>query len=65
MPHRRRAAKGSFGSNFDELVKQFPAEPQADLSQRSPARDPALQEKIDIHSRLFERAWEVDWGNGS
>jgi hypothetical protein len=58
MPHRRRVQKGSFNSHFDELVAQFPAEAPSEgvPSQRLPE----LQEKIDIHALLFQRAWQLD-----
>lgn len=57
MPHRRRVQKGSFGSHLDELVGRFPADKEApDHSQRSEV----LQERIDIHALLFERAWKLD-----
>ena len=58
MPHRRTEKKGSFGAHFDELVKHFPREAAA---KRKPAPDfRDLQEKRDIHSLLFERAWQMD-----
>ena len=59
MPHRRRVQKGSFSSHFDELIVQFPApgmQPRNEPSNRS--RE--LQEKLDIHALLFERAWKLD-----
>ncbi|HEY4070733.1 MAG TPA: hypothetical protein VGM04_04145 [Sphingomicrobium sp.] len=63
MPHRRRVQKGSFGGHFDELVAQFPAEETVPPSANTPAgRAPKLQEKIDIHALLFERAWPVEDG---
>jgi len=59
VPHRRPRKKGSFGSHLDELVALFPEhEPQTKRSQSD--RDAALQEKIDIHARLFESAWGMD-----
>jgi hypothetical protein len=58
VPHRRRVQKGSFGSHFDELVVQFPA--SAPAESRPSDRSRELQEKIDIHAALFERAWRVD-----
>jgi len=63
VPHRRPRERGSFGSHFDELVVQFPAEAkqQAPLSRK--ARSPELQEKLDVHRKLFERAWRMDRGD--
>lgn len=59
VPHRRRVQKGSFATHFDELVVKFPAlEPQAEV--KPSARSSELQEKIDIHARLFARAWQVE-----
>ena len=61
MPHRRRVQKGSFGGHFDELVSQFPFGQTASRSDNDPAgRSLKLQERIDIHALLFERAWEID-----
>jgi hypothetical protein len=58
VPHRRRIQKGSFGSHFDELVVQFPLAAQVDDKPSGRSRE--LQEKIDIHARLFQRAWRLD-----
>ena len=61
MPHRRRVQKGSFGGHFDELVAQFPADRRQPPSDSATAkRSPKLQEKIDIHARLFRQAWQLD-----
>jgi hypothetical protein len=61
MPHQRRVQKGSFGTHFDELVAQFPANEMARSSLTGAAeRSPKLQEKIDIHALLFARAWQLD-----
>lgn len=58
MPHRRQRRKGSFGTHFDELVRHFPEhEPSADGRKE---RSAELQEKIDIHALLFERAWQME-----
>jgi hypothetical protein len=57
MPHRRRVQKGSFESHFDELVEKFPA---TDAPLPNTKRSPELQQKIDIHALLFERAWKLD-----
>ena len=63
MPHRRRVKKGSFGSHFDELVARFQASEERPARPDRPAqRDPKLQEKIDIHAQLFERAWQLERG---
>jgi hypothetical protein len=58
MPHRRSVRKGSFDAHFDELVTHFPEE-QRPAKQRAMARR-KLKEKIDIHSLLFERAWQME-----
>ena len=55
MPHRRRALKGSFVTHFDELVSHFPAQPEPKHD-----RPPQLQERIDLHARLFRLAWQLD-----
>ena len=62
MPHRRRVEKGSFASHFDELVPQFPAgEARPSSSGDSTTKRSArLQDKIDVHALLFERAWQLD-----
>ena len=61
MPHRRPRQKGSFGGHFDELVVQFPDKPASRKQGEAPAkRSVRLQEKIDIHRLLFERAWRMD-----
>lgn len=58
MPGRRPQQKGSFAGHFDELVKLFPDQ----LASAAPGhqRFDKLQEKIDIHAALFERAWKLD-----
>jgi hypothetical protein len=60
MPGRRPVQKGSFAGHFDELVKLFPEQPpEADpATQRK--RSKQLQDKIDIHRVLFERAWGME-----
>jgi hypothetical protein len=61
MPHRRRVQKGSFGSHFDELVARFqPSETPPRSAGNGIGRSAKLQEKIDIHALLFERAWKLD-----
>jgi len=54
--------KGSFGSHLDELVTQFPAREDRlrEGKRNHGGRSPELQEKIDIHALLFERAWQLD-----
>ena len=59
MPGTRRARKGSFGGHLEELVKLFP-DHQPAPAEPPHARSKKLQEKIDIHALLFERAWELD-----
>ena len=60
MPHRRRVQKGSFNSHFDELVVQFSGETTPTSKSVPAQRRPELQEKIDIHALLFQRAWRLD-----
>jgi len=62
MPGRRPVKRGSFGSHFDELVKQFAEEKHAsaDSSERSRERRKSQQEERSIHALLFERAWKLD-----
>jgi hypothetical protein len=61
VPGRRPRTVGSFGGHFDGLVVQFPARDELGPQEVSPAeRRKRLQEKIDIHALLFERAWELD-----
>ena len=61
MPHRRPRSNGSFDSHFDGLVVQFRDEPaRNETKQEAPGRSKRLQEKIDIHALLFQRAWELD-----
>jgi hypothetical protein len=59
VPHSRPRSKGSFASHFDELVAHFPARLPAPDDRQS-GRSPELQEKLDIHALLFERAWRID-----
>ena len=59
MPHRRRMQRGSFTAHLDELVKHFPSHERGQPAD-SPQRSAELQEKIDIHARLFQLAWELD-----
>jgi hypothetical protein len=60
VPQRRPVRRGSFGSHFDELVVQFPHEKSDRAGDGSTGRSEELQEKIDIHRLLFERAWQID-----
>ena len=62
MPHRRRMERGSFAGHFDALVPQFSAGSAETSEKRDHKRSPELQEKLDIHSALFERAWSIDRG---
>jgi hypothetical protein len=59
MPGRRPVQKGSFGGHLEELVKLFP-DHQPTPPEPPHTRSKKLQEKIDIHALLFERAWELD-----
>ncbi len=54
MRRKRRAEKGSFGGELDELVKLFPHEPrrESDVADRKRVDDAG-----DVHDRLFARAW--------
>ena len=60
MPQRRRMQRGSFAAHLDELVKHFPGHAPDHPAERQHKRNAGLQEKIDIHARLFEQAWELD-----
>lgn len=55
MTGTRPVKKGSFGGDFDELVKLFPNEP---LPTPDDADRPARRKgKPNVHDRLFARAW--------
>ena len=58
MRQSRARKKGSFDSPLDDLVVLFPTHETAD--RRPSQRSTELQEKIDIHAWLFERAWSMD-----
>ncbi len=60
VAHRRRVQKGSFGGHFDDLIAQFPAEVPERRNLEPSVRSRELQQKIDIHARLFERAWQLE-----
>ena len=60
MPHRRRMERGSFAGHFDALLPQFPAHAEQPEKKHRHARSAELQEKLDIHAALFERAWQVE-----
>jgi hypothetical protein len=61
MPHLRRVQKGSFGSHLDELLAQFPAgETSSAANNLARERPEGLQERIDIHGLLFDRAWKLE-----
>jgi hypothetical protein len=56
---RRACNSGSFASHFDELVVQFPDRAPARSGKESMKRSEELQERLDIHALLFERAWQM------
>jgi hypothetical protein len=49
---------------LDELVTVFPDRGPVERADQPTQRSAKLQEKIDIHALLFERAWQVD-GSGA
>lgn len=59
MPQRRRVQKGSFGSHFDELVKNFPHEPEKPDGEAREKRDRGDNDPKHINDRLFESAWRT------
>lgn len=60
MTRRRKVKKGSFGAHLEEVVKNFPTDARHARFE-PPKRDAAsLRETRDIHTVLFERAWQVD-----
>ena len=64
MPHRRRIERGSFAGHFDALVPQFPAHAPDPQKKHKHKRSAELQEELDIHAALFERAWQVEPDGG-
>lgn len=63
MADGRRRTRGSFGAAIDQLVAQFPAgEPQpAHPEEEERKRQRAeLRDRLDLHAKLFERAWRID-----
>ena len=54
MPHRRRAEKGSFGGQLDDLVKNFPHGPAADDAAKTGR---GQDDDRHINDKLFEAAW--------
>jgi hypothetical protein len=52
--------RGSFAGHFDALLPQFPAHAPDNERRRQHSRSAELQEKLDIHAALFERAWQMD-----
>jgi hypothetical protein len=60
MPHRRKAEKGSFAAHFDELVAHFPPEAKRSTEAQRAERSRELQDKVDVHAALFERAWKLE-----
>ena len=58
MERKRPGKSGSFAGDLGELIKQFPP---AERGGRSPFPDQReLQEKKDIHAKLFAKAWRMD-----
>ena len=55
----RPTKKGSFGGHLEELVKHFPQGAPSSAKPKAVDRR-ALQEKLDIHAMLFERAWQME-----
>ena len=55
--------RGSFAGHFDALVPQFPAHAPKREEEHSHRRSAELQEKLDIHAALFERAWRLEQGD--
>jgi hypothetical protein len=60
MPRGRRLQRGNFGGRVDELVKHFTDHQPQQRDPPAHERSTELQEKIDIHARLFELAWELE-----
>ena len=60
MPNRKDH-RGSFGGHLDSVVKHFPADRgEAPTSPPENKRRSNLDEQRDIHTLLFERAWQMD-----
>ncbi|HEX6660386.1 MAG TPA: hypothetical protein VF067_00745 [Sphingomicrobium sp.] len=55
---------GSFGGELEALVAHFPARQDEANGARVHRRSRALQEKLDVHSLLFERAWQLNRSGG-
>ena len=52
--------RGTVAGHFDALLPQFqPHTPESEQKQER-RRSAELQEKLDIHAALFERAWQID-----
>ena len=63
MTRRRKVMQGSFGAHLEEVVKHFPTDEREPASER-PKRDAeSFREARDIHTLLFERAWQLDQTN--
>jgi hypothetical protein len=54
MAHRR-AEKGSFGGQLDELIKVFPKEPPK--GRKNGQSGDRSGEDLHVNDRLFESAW--------
>lgn len=59
MSGERPTKKGSFGGHLEELVKHFPHERASRAKPKAVDRR-SLQEKLDIHAVLFQRAWQLE-----
>ena len=60
MTRRRKVKKGSFGAHLEEVVKHFPAHARESRSEPPKRNAESLRETRDIHTLLFERAWQLD-----
>jgi hypothetical protein len=52
--------RGTFAGHFDALLPQFPPHTPDSQQKQEGRRSAELQEKLDIHAALFERAWQID-----
>jgi len=52
--------RGSFAAHFDALLPQFPPHAPAPPQGHKHRRSAELQEKLDIHALLFDRAWRIE-----
>ena len=60
MMRRRKVKKGSFGAHLEEVVNNFPSDARHARSEASKRDAASLRETRDIHTMLFERAWQID-----